>query len=130
MPGLAVVRSPKLPYKLLILLVGAHLKPALVIGRKVKRRKSSRPAWSKEQENSYREFAEILAKAGLLVRREELKRGHCWRAVSGACRSMSQRFVFVDSRLSPNEQVAFLGMKVRELDISSDPDGGSVPVAA
>jgi hypothetical protein len=43
---------------------------------------------------------------------------------------MSQRFVFVDSRLSPNEQVAFLGMKVRELDISSDPDGGSVPVAA
>jgi hypothetical protein len=130
LPGLAVVRSPKLPYKLLILLVGAHLKPALVIGRKVKRRKSSRPAWSKEQENSYREFAEILAKAGLLVRREELKRGHCWRAVSGACRSMSQRFVFVDSRLSPNEQVAFLGMKVRELDISSDPDGGSVPVAA
>jgi hypothetical protein len=127
---ITAARSPCSFRKLLILLLGAHLKPALVIGRKAKRRKSSRPAWSKEQENSYREFAEILAKAGLLVRREELKRGHCWRAVSGACRSMSQRFVFVDSRLSPSEQVAFLGMKVRELDISSDPDGSAVPVAA
>ncbi len=64
------------------------------------------------------------------MRREELKRGHCWRAVSGACRSMSQRIVFVDSRLSPSEQVAFLGMKVRELAISGEPDGSPVAVAA
>ncbi len=45
---------------------------------------------------------------GYTVRREELKRGHCWKVLSGSCRSLSTRFVFVDSRLSPDDQIAFL----------------------
>jgi hypothetical protein len=92
------------------------LKPSVVIARKTKKRRSLRPSWSKEQENRYRELVSTLEQAGLNVRREELKRGHCWRAVSGSCRSMTERFVFVDSRLSPDEQIAFLGLQVGELN--------------
>ncbi|MFO0415812.1 MAG: hypothetical protein ACK5Y6_00855 [Pseudomonadota bacterium] len=81
--------------------------PSQII-RKAKKRKSARPAWTKEQEQRYRELTDKLEQAGFIVRREELKRGHCWKVVSGTCRSLSQRFVFVDSRLAPQEQVAFL----------------------
>jgi hypothetical protein len=95
------------------------LKPSIIISRKNKKRKSSRPAWSKEQENRYRELVSTLEQAGFHVRREELKRGHCWRAVSGSCRSMTERFVFVDSRLSPDEQIAFLGLQVVEAHASA-----------
>jgi hypothetical protein len=115
---------------ILNLLVGEPLKPSIIISRKAKRRKSSRPAWTKEQENRYRELAATLEQAGFLVRREELKRGHCWRAVSGACRSMAQRFIFVDSRLSPDEQVSFLSLKVSELSVSGEPDGAPLSAAA
>jgi hypothetical protein len=56
----------------------------------------------------FKELAAQLEARGFLVRREELKRGHCWKVVSGSCRSLSQHFVFVDSRLAPNEQISFL----------------------
>ena len=49
-----------------------------------------------------------LEQLGFTVRREELKRGHCWKVVSGSCRSLTQRFIFVDSRLAPQEQLSFL----------------------
>jgi hypothetical protein len=45
---------------------------------------------------------------GFQVRREELKRGHCWKVISGACRSLTQQLIFVDSRLAPQEQLTFL----------------------
>jgi hypothetical protein len=61
--------------------------------------------------------AQLEAK-GFLVRREELKRGHCWKVVSGSCRSLSQNLVFVDSRLAPNDQVAFLEATVADVEDS------------
>jgi hypothetical protein len=95
------------------------LKPSIMIAQKTKKRRSLRPTWSKDQENRYRELVATLEQAGLHVRREELKRGHCWRAVSGSCRSMTERFVFVDSRLSPDEQIAFLGLQVAEINVAT-----------
>ncbi len=93
--------------------------------RKAKRRKSSRPTWTKEQEQRYRELLAQLEVHGYIVRREELKRGHCWKVVSGACRSLSQHFVFVDSRLAPQDQVAFLESKLLDIE---DGLGGDNPV--
>ena len=52
--------------------------PSQII-RKAKRKKSSRPTWSKEQETRYKELFAQLETMGFVVRREELKRGHCWK---------------------------------------------------
>lgn len=97
--------------------------------KKVKRRKNLRPAWSKEKESQYKDLVARLEALGFTVRREELKRGHCWKVQSGSCRSLTQRLVFVDSRLSPDDQVAFLGTKLNEAtaQLASTP---AVPQAA
>lgn len=103
--------------------------PSQII-RKAKRRKSSRPTWSKEQEGRYRELFEQLEGLGFVVRREELKRGHCWKVLSGSCRSQAQRFVFVDSRLSPDEQISFLASKIADAQPAPDFAGQNVQAAA
>ncbi len=84
--------------------------------RRAKRKKSSRPAWSKEQEHRYRELLVQLESRGFIVRREELKRGHCWKVVSGSCRSFGHNYVFVDSRLAPQDQVSFLEATLAEVE--------------
>ncbi len=94
--------------------------------RKAKRKKSSRPSWSKDQEQRYRDLLAQLENHGYVVRREELKRGHCWKVVSGVCRSLSQRFVFVDSRLSPQDQLSFLEGKLVDIE---DAESGDRPVS-
>lgn len=93
--------------------------------RKVKRRKSSRPTWSKDQEIRYRDLISQLEGLGYVVRREELKRGHCWKVISGSCRSLTQRMVFIDSRLSPDDQISFLLSKVQEAAPGPDQGQGS-----
>lgn len=100
--------------------------PSQII-RKAKRRKSSRLAWSKDQEALYKELNDRLEVIGFIVRREELKRGHCWKVLSGSCRSQSQRLVFIDSRLSPDDQIAFLQSKIAEG--SAEPDFAANGVA-
>jgi hypothetical protein len=82
--------------------------------KKAKRRKNARPTWSKEQEAAYKAAITDLEQLGYEVRREELKRGHGWKAMSGSCRSAGQRIIFVDNRLTPAEQVAFLTFKLEE----------------
>ena len=86
--------------------------------RRAKKRKSTRPTWTQDQENRYKALVAQLEAKGFLVRREELKRGHCWKVVSGSCRSLSQNLVFVDSRLAPNDQVAFLEATVADVEDS------------
>jgi hypothetical protein len=89
--------------------------------RRAKKKKSSRPAWSKEQELRYKELIVHLESKGFMVRREELKRGHCWKVISGSCRSLTNHYVFVDSRLAPQDQIAFL--EVTLADIEDSPEG-------
>jgi hypothetical protein len=84
--------------------------------KKVKRKKSSRPAWTDLQTARYKELVGKLEGVGFVVRREELKRGHCWKVLSGVCRSLTQRFIFVDSRLNPDEQIAFLASKMADIE--------------
>ena len=76
--------------------------------RRAKKKKSCRPTWSKEQDQRYKDLIIQLGEKGFEVRREELKRGHCWKVISGSCRSLSNHYVFVDSRLAPQDQISFL----------------------
>jgi hypothetical protein len=93
---------------------------ASLIIRKAKKRKSFKPAWTKEQDVKYKDMVSQLEQLGFTVRREELKRGHCWKVVSGSCRSLTQRFIFVDSRLAPQEQLAFLEATILDVKAGSD----------
>jgi hypothetical protein len=98
--------------------------------RRAKRKKSSRPAWSKEQELRYKELLLQLENRGFIVRREELKRGHCWKVLSGSCRSFSHHYVFVDSRLAPQDQLSFLEVTLAEVEDSAAEGGEKVSQAA
>lgn len=93
---------------------------ASLVIRKAKKRKSFKPAWTKEQDHKYKDMVAQLEQLGFTVRREELKRGHCWKVVSGSCRSLSQRFIFVDSRLAPQEQISFLELKILDAKTEAD----------
>lgn len=86
--------------------------------KKTRKAGSSKKTWTSEQLSAYQKLVGTLKESGFVVRREELKRGYCWRVTSGACRSLDQRLVFVDSRLAPVDQIAFLSTKVGELSIS------------
>lgn len=106
------------------------MNPRIPMIKKVKRKKSSRPAWTELQTTRYKELVGKLEGLGYVVRREELKRGHCWRVLSGMCRSLTQRFIFVDSRLNPEEQVAFLSAKMADIEAVDVSIGQPVTSAA
>ena len=74
-----------------------------------------RRVWGREQEDAYRKLVLEIQELGYTVRREELKRGHGWRVISGSCRSKENKLVFIDNRLGPQEQVEFLAQKLQEL---------------
>lgn len=82
--------------------------------RKTKTRGGRKP-WPAQKERKYQELVQRLESAGFTVRREELKRGPNWRVVSGSCRSVDRKLVFIDSRLSPDDQISFLLGKVADL---------------
>lgn len=71
---------------------------------------------SKEQkkESVYRQLSKILEAAGVKVRREKLRQGPGWRAHSGACMADKTPLLFVDSRLTTDDQVNFLIGEIRE----------------
>ncbi len=56
-----------------------------------------------------------LAASGYTVRREKLRQGPGWRAVSGSCLVRGSRTIFLDSKLPQDEQIVFLGGLAREL---------------
>ncbi len=106
------------------------MKPTIPMIKKLKRKKSSRPAWAESQTARYKELVGKLEELGYVVRREELKRGHCWKVLSGVCRSLAQKFIFVDSRLKPDEQVAFLSAKLVDIQLADTPVGEALTSAA
>ena len=75
-----------------------------------------------EKEAVFKGLAKILETAGYVVRREQLKRGPGWQALSGACSSLGSSYVFVDRRLPKDEQIEFLAFKIRSLGLSAKPD--------
>jgi hypothetical protein len=77
-------------------------------GQKGRRDKKNVTRRDPEKEAIIGALSVTLSQAGFVVRREELKRGLGWRAMSGVCRVMNQNVVFVDKRLSHDEQISFL----------------------
>ncbi len=70
-----------------------------------------------QKESVYRGLASILTENGYIVRREELRRGIGFSVSSGNCRLATDNLVFVDRRLSQDEQIAFLTDRIIGLGV-------------
>jgi hypothetical protein len=83
--------------------------------------KSKRPARDGKKEVVFRTLCSLMEeKAGVRVRREKLKQGHGWQAISGACRLATNTLLFVDSKLSQDEQIEFLLSKISSSQVRFD----------
>lgn len=71
--------------------------------------------FDQEKEDQFKQLCSELQAAGFEVRREELKSGFGWKVVSGSCRAQEQRLIFVDRRLTQQEQIDFLKNKLAEV---------------
>ncbi|MEZ4754090.1 MAG: hypothetical protein R3A13_07245 [Bdellovibrionota bacterium] len=78
---------------------------------KPKKKKQFTPRDPKK-DRIFKDLSDILHKAGFFVRREELKRGHGWKVLSGECSTEGSKYIFVDRRMSQDEQIAFLLNKI------------------
>lgn len=101
---------------------------------KPKSRSKSRSAAAIPQKDPVKEaefstLAGRLAEAGYKVRRESLKRGHGYRVVSGSCIAQGERLIFVDRRMSQDEQIAFLEAKLAVLGISLEGEQEEPPAS-
>ena len=77
-------------------------------------------------ERSFRELSRFFTKRGVSVRRENLPRGHSFRAKSGNCELSGRNLIFVDKRLPIQQQLAVLSdylvdfnLEISEEEISS-----------
>jgi hypothetical protein len=70
-----------------------------------------------QKEATFKSLVDRLLEKGYIVRREKLKRGLGWKVYSGACRSNEQRIIFVDQRLSQDEQISFVQEVIRSLGV-------------
>lgn len=75
-----------------------------------------------QKEAVFSSLSTILGGHGVKVRREELKSGHGWKVVSGACRLKVENMVFVDRRLPQDDQITFLAERINQLGISVGDD--------
>lgn len=71
-------------------------------------KKKTRQEKDPKKEQLFRRLSEILKCVGVEVRREELKSGYGWRAVSGACRLNEQPLLFIDRKIPQDEQISLL----------------------
>jgi len=90
-----------------------------IIKKKAKSKKSS--SQDSKKSGVISDLSKCLDSAGFRVRREKLKQGHGWRVVSGSCSTVDQNLIFLDSRLSQDDQIAFLSSKLVSLGICPVP---------
>lgn len=83
----------------------------------MKKNKAVQP--DQKKEGVFKELANLLQTAGYQVRREALKRGPGWKVMSGSCRVDGNRIIFVDRRLSQDEQISFLRGKAQGMGLAS-----------
>ncbi len=79
------------------------------------------PSKDPKKESHFKELVGMLGAAGYVVRREKLRQGPGWKVVSGSCRALSSRLIFVDPRLPQDEQILFLKARISELNINDNP---------
>lgn len=69
-----------------------------------------------KKESIFKELAQKLAESGVIVRRERLKQGPGWKVLSGSCQVTESNYLFVDSRLSQDEQLELLSNRLAHLN--------------
>ena len=86
-----------------------------------KRKQRNRGAEKKdpEKERVFRLLVDILTASDYVVRREKLKQGLGWKAISGACQLESDKLIFVDRRMPQDDQIDFLVSKVQSLGLDA-----------
>lgn len=84
----------------------------------VKKRKSA--VRDPKKESVYKELVSDLTEQGYTVRREKLKQGFGWKVMSGQCTLESESLIFVDSRMTQDDQIAFLQAKLATLKPEAD----------
>lgn len=67
------------------------------------------------KERTLRTIVEVLQRLQVTVRREELKRGPGWRVMSGGCRLEGREVLFVDRRVTLDEQIEVVLERLRAL---------------
>jgi hypothetical protein len=90
--------------------------------RKKGRAKSPARDRDHDKEVLFKVLAGVLERAGYTVRREELKRGPSWSVHSGVCRALDQRLIFVDRRITQDDQVALLSSYLTRLSLTIEPE--------
>ena len=89
----------------------------------VRSQSRSRPkqkARDPQKERRFQELSRLLAEHGYTVRREELKSGRGWRVLSGTCRALEQRLIFVERRLSQDEQIQLLLERTKQIGVGEE----------
>jgi hypothetical protein len=84
----------------------------------VKKRKTQKK--DPEKESVYKGLVSKLTDMGYTVRREKLKQGFGWKVVSGQCTFNTERLIFVDSRMSQDDQISFLTARLDTLPTLND----------
>ena len=79
--------------------------------------KKNQSSWDPKKESIFKTLSDILSSYGFKVRREALKSGAGWRVISGICEFSSENVIFVDKRLSQEDQIDFLVGKFSELNV-------------
>lgn len=74
------------------------------------------------KERIFKELSSILEGAGFVVRREELKRGYGWKVVSGSCRLVEDKIIFIDRRMTQEDQLSFLTGRILALGVTPSED--------
>lgn len=92
------------------------------MAQSVSTKQRTEAAHDSEKEGIFKGLTGILVKAGYRVRRESLKRGSGWRVVSGSCETQGEKLIFVDRRLTKDDQISFLCFNIRKLGISPGPE--------
>ena len=70
-----------------------------------------------KKESIFRELTSAFERAGFIVRREKLKAGPGWKVISGSCRALESKFIFVDPRLPQDDQLLFLRARAQTLGV-------------
>lgn len=91
----------------------------LKIKKKKTKRASQASAKDPVKEGIFKGMVNLFEQAGIAVRREELKRGHGWKATSGFCIHNDVPTLFVDRLLPQDEQISFLAEQIKEFKLST-----------
>lgn len=82
--------------------------------------KKNKPVRDPEKEKLYKELCQQLVSQGFTIRREKLKQGYGWKVVSGACEALGQRLIFIDQRMTQDDQISFLRSKLAAAGSSAE----------